>query len=140
MIMAKWTNEDWTKFGAESTGTIFDIASAQMGYRAKIADINMQKETTLQALEDRVAARNQMLTNQITAMKASQAARGVEGAEGIYTGAEKAAEADKRAMRINTANTMRQLEYSRQASKAQRDMQIISGFIKMGTSAATMGM
>lgn len=121
-------------------GSGVSMLGQSMSYRGVSASIEQQKEANQLALEDRIAARNAMLSNQLASMKAGQAARGVEGAKGIYEGAEKAAEADKRAMRINTANVLRDLEFQKRAKKYERDLAYANQIGGLIQGAASYGM
>lgn len=116
-----------------------DLAANEYEYQATVLDIDNQIENNQRALQDRTAARNQRLSNDISTMRADQAARGVEGGVGIYAGIERTAEADKRADLINTAETIRRLKTQKDMAKTERDIAFHKINLKGAQSFGGMG-
>lgn len=102
----------------QGTGTGLNVVSQQINYKAQADSINMQIESNELALQDRISNRSQRLTNDLQSMRVAQAARGVEGGKGVFTGIEKAAERDIRADKINTANVIQGLHAQKGMAKS----------------------
>lgn len=124
------------QYAPQGVSTGFGITASAVSYDMTKASVAEQKERNQLALTDRIGARNQALSNEIAAMKSGQAARGVSGAEGIYAGAEKSAKQDIRAMEINTAQTMRELELQKSTAAYDKKMTGLGGLFSSAASGA----
>lgn len=137
------SGSSWQDYAGSASG-IFGaytgIIAAQTEYASTVASANEQIERNELALTDRVNARQQSLNNDIASIKAGQASRGVEGAKGVISGKEKEAEQDITAMEIDTAQSKRELTYSKTMAKQQSDLAQTSSVIGGITSALTLGM
>lgn len=112
------------------------IKAADYNYKAKALSADMQIEQEKLALKDRIAARNQKLNTDVASIKAKQAALGVEGAQGVYEGQETSAESDKRAERISSAQTIRNLQASKGFAKAEKQFSQFGSLIDIGSGIA----
>lgn len=119
--------------------TGMDLTANEYNYQATKIAIDQQIESEQRALQDRTAARNQKLNNDIASIKAKQASLGVEGAQGVFAGQEKTAEADIRADRINTAETVRMAQAAKNFAKTQRDIQFHKINLDAAQSFGSMG-
>lgn len=116
---------------------VMGIKAADYKYKAQALSADMQIEQETLALKDRIAARNQKLNTDLASIKAQQAALGVEGAQGIFEGQEKVAESDKRAERINSAQTIRNLQASKGFAKAEKQFSQFGSLIDIGSGIAS---
>lgn len=126
---------DYAGAGAGIIGGYAGVVGAQTEYAYTVASIEEQKERNQLALTDRVNARQQQLNNDVASIRAGAAARGVEGGAGVIAGKEKEAEQDVRAMKIDTAQTMRELEFQKGAAKQKSELAQTTSLLSGITSA-----
>lgn len=117
--------------------TGLELAGNKIANDAKRITLAQQKETNKLAFEDMTIRRIDQLNNQLSAINASAARRGVSGGQaGVAKGAAKAQERETTSDLINTLNRERSLLFQEKSVDVLEKTQKIGSAVNILSSAA----